>query len=127
MSRLRLFAPLLLCLTTPSTQLAQSSDGENLIDSVRQAVLDRVAKQNPVWIKYRMNFTETPVWQGWMQYKKKSDSDIQFSCEAEYARKGTKFRSWVIFHGRPGVPSGEPSYILFNGQTQVKKGYPFTP
>src|SRR5262245_31807226 len=91
-------------LFAPSEQLAGPLDAES-VDQIRAPFAERRKAQNPVWIKYHLKYTETSAWRN-ATSTTKSTNDVIWECDAEYAVKGSKFRSWVIFQNRPELPEG---------------------
>ncbi|MCI0456779.1 MAG: DUF4381 domain-containing protein [Gemmataceae bacterium] len=73
---------------------------------------------NPIWVRYELATLETAAWQ--RVFHEKEAGEVRIAVEGEFARKGTKRRSW----GRradPRLPAAFQEYfVLYNGEIQIR-------
>ncbi len=108
-----------LCALFPARLCAQENAPKERLRLFSQALAARFQQSNPIWVRFQFEKFDSAELLTALNRRKQA-SDLRYKAQAEYARKGTKTRSWWRYDD-PTMRSwlGE-DFILYNGEISIR-------
>jgi hypothetical protein len=88
---------------------------QEILSTLLREFQRRQEQHDPIWVKFKIDHFEAPAWKPANQAADQNPNSSRVSYDGEYARKGTKTRSWA------GHPNGLNPLRIFNGEVTIQQ------